>query len=340
MKILLFSTDEYFVQVFGAFLAKKKSDMEVVCYTVESAATEWLATQQPGMILCEEGYLQGYAGNSTYISLGMNTVMPKEGEGGRLNIYQKASCLLEDMERIIAICCGKSRVVGKGCKTIAVYSTEGGSGKSTISYLTAVTAAEQRKTVYWNLEPLFTAEGLYQMNFRHTMEEILYALKSGRNLQEMLYETVVPNTDKVYVLPGMQSFGDYREIDIEVVNRLCEEMEQMGMEWIIVDLPSGVSKFTEELLENSDNIIWVFSDTNRGRKKEETVRTDPYLKRFLGKSSIVRNSCETKSQAVGATAAFPLSGTIRKAVVASGVLGVNQEFVQGCQQIVRNIDEY
>lgn len=338
MKVLLFSTDEYFVQVFGDFLAKRKSDMEVVCYTLESAAADWLSTQKPGLVLCEEGYLQEYAGNSNFISLGMNTIMPKEGESGRLNIYQKASCLIEDIDRIVAICCGKSRVTGKGCKSITAYSTEGGSGKTTISYLTAVQYSQQKKTVYWNLEPLFEAEGLYQMSFRHSMEDILYALKSGRNLQEMIYETVVPNADGVYVLPGLQSFGDYREIDIQVITRICEELTLMGMERILLDLPSGLSKFTEELLENSDHILWVFSDTNRGKQKENSVYSDPYLKRFLGKSSIARNFCERKDAANGVTAAFPLSGTIKKATTVSGVLGVNQDFVQGCSQIIESVE--
>lgn len=338
MKVLLFSTDEYFVQVFGDFLAKRKSDMEVACYTMESAAADWLGKQKPGLVLCEEGYLQEFSGNSNFISLGMSTVMPKEGEAGRLNIYQKASNILEDIDRIVAICCGKSRVTGKGCKSITSYSTEGGAGKTTISYLTAVQYAQQKKTVYWNLEPLFGAEGLYQMDFRHSMEDILFALKSGRNLQEMIYETVVPNADGVYVLPGLQSFGDYREIDIEVVTRICEELTLMGMERIFLDLPSGLSKFTEELLENSDHILWVFSDSVRGKQKEDSMMKDPYLKRFLGKSSIVRNSCESKTAANGATAAFPLSGTIKKTATVSGVLGVNQEFVQGCKQIIESIE--
>lgn len=338
MKVLLFSTDEYFVQVFGDFLAKKKSEMDVVCYTMESAAKDWLSAQNPGLIFCEEGYLQEYENSSNFISLGMNTVMPREGESGRLNIYQKASNILEDIDRIMAICCGKSRVAGKGCRSIAIYSTEGGSGKTTISYLTAVKLAEQKKAVYWNLEPLFAADGLYQMDFRHSMEDILYALKSDRNLQEMLYETVVPNADGVYVLPGMQSFGDYREIDIEVITRICEELTQMGMERILLDLPSGLSKFTEDLLENSDHIVWVFSDTVRGKQNENSVMKDPYLKRFLGKSSIVRNSCERKDAASGITAAFPLSNTIKKATTVSGVLGVNQDFVQGCRQIIDNIE--
>lgn len=337
MKILLFSTDEYFVQVFGSFFTQRYTEADLFCYTEENVAREWLQEEKAELIFCEEGYLSEYADNDGFLLLGRQTVMPKDGERGSLNIYQKASVVLEDAKRLISVCCGRKDTVGRKEKIVAAYSTEGGSGKTTISYLTAVQCAKSRKTAYWNLEPLFLPYGLYCQQFRHSMEQLLFAVKSETKLQELLYETLQQNEDGVYVLPEIKSFGDYKEINTDMIDRLCEAVSAAGIEWIFLDLPDGVSSFTEKVLETSSHILWCFSSTAKGKSKEEAVRNDPYLKKFMGKSSFIRNRCERKEDALGATAGFPYSGTIKKASAVSNVLKVNEEFAEGCRLLEESI---
>lgn len=337
MKILLFSTDEYFVQVFGNFFTQKNTAADLFCYTEESAAREWLGKEQAELIFCEEGYLSEYANRNGFILLGRQTVMPKDGEVGSLNIYQRSSAILEDVQRLISVCCGTKDIVNRKEKIVAVYSAEGGSGKTTISYLTAVQSAKSRKTAYLNLEPLFLPYGFYEQQFRHSMEQLLFAMKGGTKLQELLYETLQQNEDGVYVLPEIKSFGDYKEINTDIIDKLCEAVSAAGIEWIFLDLPGGVSSFTEKILEMSCHILWCFSGTEKGRNKEEAVKNDPYLKKFMGKSSFIRNRCERKEDAAGATVGFPYSGTIKKAAAVSNVLKVNKEFADGCRLLESNI---
>lgn len=278
--------------------------------------------------------MEEYIGILPYIVLGMSTVMPKEDGIGRLNIYQKADRLLEDYEKIAALATGEAGHAENAGRQTVVYSTQGGSGKTTIAYLLAVQCAKKQKTVYWNLEPLPVVEGLYRQEFPTSMEQLLFAQKSNSGLQEVLYDALLQNDDGVYVLPEVKSMGDYRDLEAETINDICAEMYSMGMTRIILDLPSGLGRFTEVLLERCDHIVWVFTGTAAGRRKEEKVRQDPFLRTMLGKSSIVRNCCAQKADAAGATAAFPLSGTLKNANHIAAVLEGNPEFASGCQAIM------
>lgn len=338
MKLTLFHTDEYFITVFTNFITKKRPDIELLSFTSEAAARQTLAEQKIAILLTEEGYLEDYIPKLPYIQLSMMTVMPKEDTIGRLNIYQRASALLEDFNRILSICTGGTQEVSTKGHQIAVYSTQGGSGKTTIAYLMAAQAAKQAKTVYWNLELLSVTENLYRQDFLHTMEELMFERQSGGDLKGFLYDTLRVNADGVYVLPSVQTYGNYRDMDAQLVGELCEQMYALGMEQVILDLPCGLNRFSDELLLGCSHIVWVFDDSPCGRKKEEKVKQDPSLSRLLAKSSFVRNSCADQNAAAGVTAAFPRSNTLSTASLISAVLEVNPEFVNGCKAILQNIE--
>lgn len=335
MKLALFHTDEYFLTVFTNFITKKRPDIELLSFTSEAAARQVLMENKIALLLTEESYLEDYISKLPYISLGMTTIMPKDNAIGHLNIYQRASALLEDFNRIASICTGGQQEVSAAGQQIVVYSTQGGSGKTTIAYLMAVQAAKQAKTVYWNLELLPVTENLYQQEFPHTMEELMFERQSGSDLKGFLYDTLRVNADGVYVLPSVQTYGNYRDLDMQFVSELCEQMYMLGMERIVLDLPSGLNRFSDELLLHCSQIVWVFDDTSCGRKKEERVRQDPSLSRLLAKSIFVRNSCADQSAAASVTAGFPHSNTLSTASLISTVLEVNPEFVNGCKAILQ-----
>ncbi len=335
MKITVFHTDEYFVNVFTAFLTRKRPDIELFCFTSEDAARQALAAGRTDLVLSEEGFLEDCAAGRSYIRLGMTTYMPKENGAGSLNIYQRASVLLEDFNRIVSVCAGGKQEKTSGGRLLAVYSTEGGSGKTTVSYLTAVQAAKRTKTAYWNLELLPVTDNLYQLEFPHTMEELMFERQNGSDIRSLLYDTLRVNADGVYVMPSVQTCGNYRDMDSQLVNEFCSLMYQLGIEQVIIDLPSGLSRFSDELLLGCSRIVWVFSDTPCGRKKEERVKQDPSLTRLLPKSCFVRNSCASQSSAAGVTAAFPRSSTLSTAGLISTVLEVNPDFVNGCLAILQ-----
>lgn len=334
MKLLLCSSDVYFIETFSYLLSKKRHDIVLTCYSDESRAREQLEQGKYNILLCEQGYLEDYIGQSFYIELGNMTMMPKKDKHGKLNVYQKADFILEDLGHILSFVEG-GEVADIGAeKIIAFFSTEGGSGKTTIAYLTSVESAKKRKTLYWNLCPLGDTDNLYHMEFHHSMEEIMYAQHEKSGVQELLYETITCNADGVYVLPNIKSLGDYKSLTSNEIKELCEDIVKTGIECIILDLPGCYGTWTEELLLTSEKIVWVYGGTESSIRREELVKTDPYLKRFLDKSIFVRNKAQQKEES---KIAFPMSTTMQKASQISKVLDVNPEFVSGCLAIEKNV---
>lgn len=334
MKLLLCSSDAYFIEAFSYLLSKKRHDVMLESYSDESRAREQLGQGKYNVLLCEQGYLEEYIGQSFYIELGNTTMMPKEDKLGKLNIYQRAELILEDLGHILSFTEGGEAADARAEKRIAFFSTEGGSGKTTIAYLTSVISAKKRKTLYWNLCPFGATDNLYRTEFQHGMEEIMYAQHEKSGVLELLYETITCNADGVYVLPNIKSLGDYKSLTSDEIKELCEAIVKTGMECIILDLPGCYSTWTEELLLISEKIVWVYGGTESSIRREELVKTDPYLKRFLDKSIFVRNKAQQKEES---KIAFPMSTTMQKASQISKVLDVNPEFVSGCLAIEKNV---
>lgn len=334
MKIMLFSSNLYFIEAFSLLLSQKRRDIELACYSDETIVKEKMQLTNYNIVLSEEGYLSDVIGQATYVALGNVTMMPKEDGVGALNIYQRADLMLEDLEHILSVVGGKSVDSFGSEKKVVFYSTEGGAGKTTIAYLTAVEMAKSAKILYWNLSPLADTENLYRTECRHLMEEILYALHEGSGVLELLYETLTCNTDNVYILPNVKSLGDYKSLTVDRVKELCRYIIKTGIETIILDLPSGYEVMAEGLLEWCDKIVWVYGSTESSYRKEQRVKEDPYLTKNMHKSIFVRNRAPQK---VENKIAFPVSNTMQKANQISKVLEVNQEFVAGCQAIEKAI---
>lgn len=330
MRLLLFHTNLYFIEAFSNLFARKRHDIELFCYSEEDIVKEQLQKERYTAFLCEQGYCREQAAGSFFIELGSTTEMPKESKTGKLNIYQRADSMLEDLRHILLLAeGGKAESSGKERKA-AFFSTEGGAGRTTIAYLTAVKAAKSYKTVYWNLCPLADTDNLYQAAFQHTMEDILYAQREKKGVLELLYETLICNKDDVCVLPGIRSLGDYKGLTAECIRELCGYLLQTGTELIILDLPSGYSTFTEELFVFCEKLVWVYGDTERSLRKEIFVKEDPYLRRFIDKSIFVRNRARQKAET---GISFPVSHTMQDASQISKVLEVNPDFVSGCAAI-------
>jgi len=343
MKILLFSSDEYFLNVFSGYLSREKLEYDVFSYSEETAAEQAVMTQKFDLILSEQGYLEKFDEEPNYVSLGMHTVYPGEGQNGSLNIYQKASQVKEELEYMVQVLSGKSLKDGTNKTTmVSFFSTEGGSGKTTLAYLTAVECAKQKKTMYMNLEPLSVTEFLYSREGNVRMEDILLSFDEKKEeTRSNLLNAIERTAEDVYVLPTLSNIGDYLELSpavvLQMINAACS---MSGMENIILDLPGSFSTFTETILMESRKIVWVYNGTGTGMKKLEKVQNDPYLKSngILSKSVYALNRCEKKEDGQAYHAAFPKSDTLSKAKQVSTILSVNEEFAIGCRNIAKKAE--
>lgn len=342
MRVLLFSSDEYFLNVFACFLSKEKLEFDLFSYSEEEEAVRKLEKERFDLILCEEGYLDSYEEETGYISLGMHTVYPSEKQRGRLNIYQSASRVKEELEYMIQVLGGKELKEGKENATlVSFFSTEGGSGKTTLAYLTAVECAKNKKTMYMNLEPLAVTDFLYAAEWENSMEEILLSFDGEKEeMNSLLLNTMKKSADDVYVIPVLNNIGDYLELSAAGVLQMVRTIANLGgMEVVILDLPGAFSAFTENLLLESKKIVWVYNDGRTGKKKLEKVQSDPYLKAqgILSKSCYVLNRCTNQESCSEYHAAFPVSNTLSTAGQISRILEVNEAFQRGCQNIVHKI---
>lgn len=334
MKLLLFSTNEYFIETFSKLITKKMYDVELFCYSKEEYVKRQLQNGGVGIILSENGCLLDCKGDYCYIEMGTVTIMPKDDKVGKLNVYQRADLIVEDLGHIISIVAGNDVNVSAYGNKVAFFSTEGGAGKTTIAYLTAVILAKSKKTLYWNLSPMADTENLYDVNFQNTMEEVLYAQHEKVGLLECLFETIARNENGVYVLPNIKSLGDYISLSPEVINELCEYIFKAEIEMIVMDLPSCYNSFAEKLMNEVKKIVWVHTGDERGIRYEENVKKDPYLRKMMERSIFVRNKASKKEPG---NISFPISNTMQKATRISKVLEVNPEFVSGCRDIEKQI---
>jgi len=335
MKILLFGQDGYFVKKFSEYVSKKMPKHQLYCFTDENKASDFMTKQNPELILTDEGFLSEYANSTqTVIDLSEITVMPNEEKRGSLNVFQKASGIVDDLMKITALMSGKSIVDGKTRKVV-FYSTEGGSGKTTIAYLTAVMSAKRRKTVYWNLEPCAFTDNLYISNFNVSMEQCIFNLQNGK-IEETVYNTVVQNEDNVLVMPNIANYLDYQELTLSVIHDVCDIFMKMGVEVVILDLPVGVSEFTETLLDESQKQVWVFSETLKGSGKEKAFISDKSLVEWRTKSTIVRNRCSSMGKTEEGIIKIPNSDTIKSAAHLTDILRANPAFEKGCTAIAQS----
>lgn len=343
MRILLFSTDKYFLNAFTTYFSKEKLEFDLFSYSEEEVAEHAVMTQKFDLILCEQGYLERFEEEENYVTLGMHTIYPSDGQKGCLNIYQRASQMKEELEYMIQVLEGKSLDMSKGRVTmVSFFSTEGGAGKTTLAYLTAAECAKHKKTLYMNLEPLAVTEQLYDTDGDGCMEDILLSFdKNKEETLSVLLNAIDKTAEGVYVLPTLKNIGDYLELSASVALQLLHTACTMsGMENVILDLPGSFSTFTETILIESRKIVWVYNDGRNGSRKLQKVKNDPYLKArgILSKSLYAINRCENQASAVECHAAFPVSKTLSTANRISKILEVNEAFATGCRNIAQKAE--
>ncbi|MBP3595440.1 MAG: hypothetical protein J6J44_12980 [Lachnospiraceae bacterium] len=338
MKLLLFSADVYFLKVFSEYLSREKLEYDLFSYSEEEVAEQAVKTQNFDLILCEQGYLKRFEEEKIYVTLGMHTIYPGDGQKGCLNIYQRASQVKEELEYMVQVLAGKTLVDGQNATTlVSFFSTEGGSGKTTLAYLTAAECAKTKRTLYMNLEPLAVTDCLYTADEEKRMEDILLSFDEKREeTTAVLLNAIDKTAEGVYVLPTLGNIGDYLELSSTVVLQMLHAVSFMsGVENIILDLPGTFSDFTETILSESKKIVWVYNDGRNGKRKMEKVQNDPYLKSrgILSKSIFVLNRCENQSAGEEYQAAFPVSRSLNTAGRISKILEINEAFEKGCRNI-------
>ncbi len=345
MKVVLCSCDAYFMDVFSVFVKQQYPELMFFFFTEKEKAQAYVSAHgsEIDVVMGEDDFFRDYAADiRVRVIIGSQTLVDTEKEVQRLNIYQQGTDIISDLKKIVMCISGDSLEQRgfHGGKVAAFSSTQGGSGKTTIAYMTAVRAAKDRRTAYLNLEMAPYTDGLYQMYFDVSMEDILFAVKDKRNMAGILISGLKKNQDQVMVFPGIRSMGDYMDLTGEDMEYLIESlMGEGGISLLIVDLPFDFSERSRKVMDLSDRIFMVYTADDMGAGKQAAFEHDPARDGRLGADRIryIQNKCPVRSQSGIYAMAFPFSQSISKGVALAAALDGNGDFTKGCDGLIKMI---
>lgn len=344
-RVLVYSGNRHFLNCFSNYMMETGStrfDCRFVSDAAQAAA--FLSGQETDLILADEVFFRDNVCPDDTVGLCISNRTRAEESGGRyeLNIYQRGRDILADMEKLLGIARGTaSPGERKGMKVVVFYSPQGGGGKTTLAYACALLCARKQTSVYLNLEEFGCTEHLYQAAFQTGMEEVLEAIKDGRDAGAVLSNAMRKEERNVTVLPVFQNYRDYADMTADETMVLLEGLREVnGTGYLFVDISGGLTEKNRRLLEQCDISFWVFDDSPAGRGKLKRIREDRSIQReaFFGKAFFVVNKCQAREEDASALR-LPYSESLQKDKPLDLVLSGNQDFFRGCGKMVSFIDD-
>lgn len=344
IRVLLQSDDTYFVKAFSKYASTKCRSIEFVCFTTAEGAVKFLAetTLRLDAVLATESVLERVTGSTLRLQVSDRTVFADQ-EGVQINIYQSGTAIISDVTNALILAGNRSITASNGrpVQIVAVTSAQGGSGKTTICYaLAAVAAKAGKQALYLNLEPFPAMGQLYEHSFTASMDNVLFALKSGQELAPVLLDAIERNRDNVEVFPPFGFAGDLMSLTKEQIDTWIQALvEKTSTDYIFVDLPAGFGPLTQWVLELCTVVLQVYSDDATGRERLKKLSADLYFKNLQipGSMRTVLNKCHTRTAEDGIEGKIPLSESLQQGRQVAEVLERNPAFLKSCTDLLEKI---
>lgn len=343
MDLMLFSEDLYFTEVFSTYVIHNYPEFHISFFSNESKALQFLKEHQNlDAVIAASSFWKQFkeeSGSFVEIEIGSKTILPGRGERALLNIYQPGVDIAGDIRKIL-VALSDSKIIfynDRNERIVTFYSTQGGSGTTSIAYMTAIQLAKTGQTAYLNFEENPFTDHLYKQKYDVGMENILFAVKDKRDLASILVSGFKKNEDHVYTLPTMRSLHDFKDIMPEDVELLLQSLLELGdIQYLVMDLSAGVSDLNRKIIEMSDAIFMVYGADQVGKGKKERFITDPGIDHtaYRGRIKYILNKCLQREDGGGDSVQFPYSQSVAQGIRLSSVLINNGEFTKGCSAIV------
>ena len=339
VKILFCSQDRYFGDHLNLALSEDPRSFQVLYFTDSQRAVDFLerSGEEVQCILGSPRFLRLMdPADGLQIALGEETSMEAPLA---VNMYQRRQDLVDDLKNILRAndLLAAASVRHSSTKILSFFSTQGGSGKTTLAYLTAIKAAEQGKTAYLNLETAPCVEPLYASCGTVGAEEYLCAVKDREDPTRAILPALTRNSHGVFVLPIPGSIRDQQDITGEDLGYLLESLLRYGeLEYIILDLSATLGSVSLKAMEQSDRVALVYGDDRIGNKKRELFLQDPGFSTLpcAGKELIVGNQCLKKYSDGRYHVSFPHSNTLTQVSDVRAVLQGNPDMEKGCAELI------
>ncbi len=181
-------------------------------------------------------------------------------------------------------------------KVVVVTSGKGGVGKTTTTAnIAAGIAMRGHKTVAIDFDVGLRNLDLVMGCERRVIYDLVNVIKGEAKLQQGIIRD--KRIETLYMLPASQT-RDKDALDIEGVQRVIEELKNLGFEYIICDSPAGIERgaqmamyFADEAIvvtnpevssvRDSDRVLGLLNaKTSRAERGGEPIRTHLLLTRY------------------------------------------------------------
>lgn len=345
INLLVYCDNPYISNHLQVMLGEHSHKYKLLLFTQAEPAVSYAANNRKKIhcVLASREFMEDIGSvcpGVTLIALDEETrIEDRETEFYSVNLYQNRKRILGDIEEILRLAgliSAKTNAARK-TKVISFFSTQGGSGKTTLAYLTACKAAEQGNAAFLDLQPDPYSSCLYQARGSGRAEEALLQIQD-RVAPDTLLSLFYQNEHGVNVLPTPDSLLDQAAIKSDDFEYLINCLLESGAyDFILIDLGAALNDVERMAMSSSDCIALVYDEGQMGLARKSRLERDPnyHLYPLSGKEVWVENRCKEERKSGERTVRFPVSGSIGRISDIKEVLSGNFAFAQGCEKLLK-----
>lgn len=319
--VLIYHDDVYLSEQLGTLLSGAQRLFSVYHFTDSDAGAEYYAAH-PDRIKCvlsTPDFLSTHgfdrAPSVVAVELGETTRLePSEAATYSINVYQRRNAIINDLLAILRAenLLANHQQDASDVFSLAFFSTQGGCGCTTLSYLTAIHAARASSTAYICLDAGPCTETLYHTLPQVPAEEFLFSIQERMDSKTIL-SALTRNEHGVYVFPTFSSLLDQAMLTSEDVDYLVNALTESGMiQTIIFDLNDMLGPIERNVLANSHRVAMVYTDDKMGGAKRRQLEKDPNYTTypFVQKELWVGNRCKANYNDGRYDVCFPIINNV------------------------------
>lgn len=339
--IALFHHDKYFYHAFLSLVSDKyKRKYEIIGFTNEEKYKSYLKENNSKNFFAISEYeiLKSIEYNNIIKIVTSNfSNLSSKDKLYYLNIYQAGDDIMSDIEKIVLSL--NPEIVNNespNSNVTCFFSTQGGSGVSTIAYMTAVGLSNLGKTLYLNLEQLGDTDKLYINQNAGNLYDLIVSASSKTDCTQSIISLSSKNAHGVYVMPKFQSMGELYTLNIDNYSYLIDSITNCGyFDYIIIDTIHGINKINEMIFAKCNNLFAVYTSDALGVAKMNRLANDPFVKRFefFDQVKFILNKSDKKIDDDIYVSVFPLSQSTYSGTDIATVLKNNQSIYNSIEKI-------
>lgn len=162
------------------------------------------------------------------------------------------------------------KVGDDSARIIAFCSVGSGNGASSMAAAASVHyAAQNKKTLYLNLEQFGSSDIFFSGEGQYDMSDIIFALKSKKsNLSLKLESCVKQDSRGVYFYSQSKIALDMQELTVDDITSMLSEINLTGSyDYIVIDMEFSLDADKLAVLQQAHSIVWISDGSEISNEK-------------------------------------------------------------------------